>query len=1571
MADVYRPLGPYKGYDKLPSTPNKTLVDIRTGVPYGQYTEEEIEKDIEDVYSVATLTETTSELVKNRGKQLVDAVDTIEPDKQLKLGIGEVFKHSLSISHTRAKASELINQYINTGDQAYKEEAKRLNAEADSMEMELPESFAGFGILHETSRTVANASGFMSGMAEEKIGPVLESGVIGATAGAVALGASILAGAPIASSAILTGAAIGLKGGLILHMLDYTMGQGRAEMFTAMVDDEDPIPESIAKEVSGQWAPVYGASETLGMIAGIGKAAGLTSSELARVKGIGLEGGTEALQQLTVQLSKYFARKKFAQAKGVEFTESIEDAIDTFELQQSTRAGVLAAAGLGLPGASYNTAKFSIDALKQIEKTEAKRVNQRQALKEVEVQKMVNKQVDEVADKPVVPVKEETTSKLVEGVDILDEEIAIASKQDGVKATALTDGDIDDLTIASEEDADALLDEAINKTSDSVSDNYADFVAGLSMFLEPKQVTYIEKLVDARASALGYSASEYIDARKVELQLDETDVEGLKGQITFTKEGSTIIKAFQGADVSTAVHELSHLFISDLQGQDLDIASEWVGIDKGAKWDTDAHEKLARGFERYLQNGQAPTQELAGLFNKFSRWLTEVYRTIKGSDIDVQITPEIRGVFDRMLTGQAEQKAVLDRGNVENLTLQQRQTRIEENWEDDQKRIAAEAKARRLHARAFEKELKELDLEGLTPEQVAKKALKIQRRLMQIPFDNGDLHGYNIAKNKFKAMLSRERKRIAQRKVHTALKNRIQKRLKDAQPKPRSGKVTSRMAQKHQEAVTDLFNEFSKYKTRKQIVEGYEKHVMDIDEDALLSPTQVLRNAYLDAAVAVNSTSVLVMQEIYKTINDVIAHGTSQSFYYKNAQRANGIVDSALNEVNGGNVIDTTTVSVDSAHRVRKEQKKKETLRQRLATMMIGQDVVFGLNGLLGLVSSYSNKPNGESILESELSFFKEKQAKLTEKRTTLEYMQEQYMRIFGIAQNGVLLKDRDYNEAVREDTRPQHTIGTKEGALWSTSQLRQIWMYMQDKTLDHRLNNMDITEEVRNNIDDILSDNDKVFAQSLMGFFASKEQYDKTNEVYISMFGVALPRIKNYVPLISEALRDTTEALERVVSQFKHDRDMRRTATSSGRLKGRSVSADKAKLHIQGDMSLFSSYVEEMSHFRNYAHKGALANAVLTDKDLVNAIKVEYGSKVYDKNIMPALKDVLADGMKERDSYTDIDKFRAALVASQVGASVTVMAKQHISVLNYWQHMPADMYMKYFLKFIKNPRKNMEEMWATDFLKNRRSGIDRDLQSSVNSYEYEQFQLNPSYKNLMTLNVTLGDSSAIAIGGWCYKEYLKAEKGLTEKEAQAVVAEQSNKTQQSPDVEERSRLQRGGSIVQLLTMYSTGPIQAMRQELQAIRGYAGRRISGKQAAKTLFIYHVLVPAMYSLTASVIAGDDAEDTAKQLGLATILGPMGSAYSVGRGVSATMRGLFGLTAFQNQGPFSDTISKVIKIANKVAEGDFEDLTADDYAKSMEALLAIKGYGVPVSRVTRSAQNLIEGDVPGAVFATKPD
>lgn len=134
---------------------------------------------------------------------------------------------------------------------------------------------------------------------------------------------------------------------------------------------------------------------------------------------------------------------------------------------------------------------------------------------------------------------------------------------------------------------------------------------------------------------------------------------------SFNPETSTI-NLFHAADLSTFLHESGHFFLETLNKMALDANAppeikddmnatlKWLGVSDIVEWNAhdlewqrDKHEQFARGFEAYLFEGKSPSIEMRGVFQRFGAWLMNVYKSVK--ELNVQLSPDIRAVFDRLV----------------------------------------------------------------------------------------------------------------------------------------------------------------------------------------------------------------------------------------------------------------------------------------------------------------------------------------------------------------------------------------------------------------------------------------------------------------------------------------------------------------------------------------------------------------------------------------------------------------------------------------------------------------------------------------------------------------------------------------------------------------------------------------------------------------------------------------------------------------------------------------------------------------------------------------------------------
>lgn len=161
------------------------------------------------------------------------------------------------------------------------------------------------------------------------------------------------------------------------------------------------------------------------------------------------------------------------------------------------------------------------------------------------------------------------------------------------------------------------------------------------------------------------------------------------------------IHLFDGADQSSFVHEAAHMYLTEMSKMATDEAApkglleDWNTIQEWAAYKPEdikdyegtarekefksyakaiedarksgdviairaaeerwMQERFARGFERYIAEGKAPTQALQSAFRKFKSWLISIYRDLK--NLGKEPPEDVKHVMDRMLATDDEIEA--------------------------------------------------------------------------------------------------------------------------------------------------------------------------------------------------------------------------------------------------------------------------------------------------------------------------------------------------------------------------------------------------------------------------------------------------------------------------------------------------------------------------------------------------------------------------------------------------------------------------------------------------------------------------------------------------------------------------------------------------------------------------------------------------------------------------------------------------------------------------------------------------------------------------------------------------
>nr|DAK55183.1 MAG TPA: crystallin beta/gamma motif-containing protein [Caudoviricetes sp.] len=137
----------------------------------------------------------------------------------------------------------------------------------------------------------------------------------------------------------------------------------------------------------------------------------------------------------------------------------------------------------------------------------------------------------------------------------------------------------------------------------------------------------------------------------------ETD-EGLKKTLAKVARDRAAIRMWGMSSPSATAEYKGTKLQKEFAGYEKDILKNPTDREAQERY---IQERFARGFERYLLTGEAPTKELRDVFRRFKSWLIDLYKTTKAiaknpaNALGLKEPPqEIRDIFDHMVAADEE-----------------------------------------------------------------------------------------------------------------------------------------------------------------------------------------------------------------------------------------------------------------------------------------------------------------------------------------------------------------------------------------------------------------------------------------------------------------------------------------------------------------------------------------------------------------------------------------------------------------------------------------------------------------------------------------------------------------------------------------------------------------------------------------------------------------------------------------------------------------------------------------------------------------------------------------------------
>ncbi len=388
------------------------------------------------------------------------------------------------------------------------------------------------------------------------------------------------------------------------------------------------------------------------------------------------------------------------------------------------------------------------------------------------------------------------------------------------------------------------------------------------------------------------------------------------------------------------------------------------------------------------------------------------------------------------------------------------------------------------------------------------------------------------------------------------------------------------------------------------------------------------------------------------------------------------------------------------------------------------------------------------------------------------------------------------------------------------------------------------------------LSEQDMRFADMVQEEVGS--MWELENEIFVKMYGIDLPRNKNYFP------RTSKNSLDYDVME-----NLRVRGQTPGFFKERASTVTPRPKNI---WTKYQEYVTSVGYVQNVALKYKDLHALMTDKAIRGAVVKKYGDAAY-RAFMANLDDLSIKGAVK--TYNEVGKMMQQLlnnlVSGTVALNVPMAIKQLPAALNYSVNMPKTEFVKNFLYAATHPAevKRVMESYVGDFLHTRfEQGSQSDAigraMAEADSLVNSKFGLagfSHSWRTLATTPIRFADIFAIYWGGYAKLKY-NIDRGLTPEKIREDFIDETLSNQAAGNPATLAKFQREQSL-RFFTAFRNVPAQYMRLITTTMTQWRRGEISDARFYSNIGNYVFAQPALYIwlgwLVKSFLYGDDDDE----------------------------------------------------------------------------------------------------------------
>tara|TARA_R110000822_G_scaffold57360_1_gene144312 strand:- start:248 stop:4606 length:4359 start_codon:yes stop_codon:yes gene_type:complete len=530
---------------------------------------------------------------------------------------------------------------------------------------------------------------------------------------------------------------------------------------------------------------------------------------------------------------------------------------------------------------------------------------------------------------------------------------------------------------------------------------------------------------------------------------------------------------------------------------------------------------------------------------------------------------------------------------------------------------------------------------------------------------------------------------------------------------------------------------------------------------------------------------------------------------------------------------------------------------------------------------------------------------------------------IISQAKNDQLVKEKEKVMADKSLTSGERTAKVKKldeaidtNTIYiSQNQLMYYYSQMQDPSLQESFINTfaptgnyknEFESRIRKELEDKLDPRLKEFSSWMINDYYPS-LYNHYNETYKQIYRTDMPWNQFYAGRVYRKNANDSEGLDLLADSNNSWMTNVGAASSKVRLQ------NSNPISMVDGMDALINYTKDMEYFAAYAVPVRNINKIFTSPAIKETIQEKYGKDVW-TYINDAIEKIANKGVQNQGETKVINLFNNTFLLSRLGLNPTLTLKQLTSFVTYGNEIGYGNWLKNSAISLANIKTNFREVMDNSVILQDRYG--KPITRAVENYSDSKFEemnardfsnfglgkqnLDKITKVLMFTTMT-GDKGAILIGGipnyvYYKNQYKKKNPNASKQEvieyAIRKFEQDTLRTQQSYDLQDKDYYQGKGAMTRAFNMFLTTPKQYFRKEIIAMRniyrlaksGGASGRGTIFQNLRTLGVYHVVMPVFFQWVSSgfpgLARGWDDEDT-DDIAFAAMLGNLNALFIYGK------------------------------------------------------------------------------------------